>query len=171
MDISVDTPYGNNRNRTLEVSMEFGEYLKNEKQSENIIRALTDRSCKNSNTSLTDKDINRDLATLGDAIIKLRLTYKFLDKVDKLSEHKKQYEEDEFLVTKVAKSYGLLEYMRFDKTNVNIIKNYDYNKKTNNNNPHKYIATAVEAMIGAIYLDTLNFIDIDNILDKWMKIN
>ena len=55
----------------------------------------------------------------------------------------------------------MLKYINYDDIDKNILRDYDYkipgktssgkNKKTS---PHKYIATAVEAMIAAIYLET-----------------
>jgi dsRNA-specific ribonuclease len=59
------------------------------------------------------------------------------------------------LVESIARHYKLLEYIRFDKSDKNIPQNYDYKgpSKHGKDSPHKYIATAVEALIAAIYLD------------------
>lgn len=54
----------------------------------------------------------------------------------------------------------MLKYIHYDQIDKNIPQDYDYNKpgKTSGKNKktssYKYIARAVEAMIGAIYLET-----------------
>lgn len=138
----------------------FEEYLE-KKDNENVKRALTAESYKNRDHSLKNKNVAPDLATLGDAIIKLCYTKYFLDKVEQLSKEVEKYVTDERFVTVIAKHYDLLKYINYDDIDKNILRDYDYkipgktssgkNKKTS---PHKYIATAVEAMIGAIYLET-----------------
>ncbi len=56
------------------------------------------------------------------------------------------------------------------------MNNYDYIKpqKTSGGNkkesPHKFIETAVEAMIGAIYLETKDLNEINKLLDSWTKL-
>ena len=48
---------------------------------------------------------------------------------------------------------------------------YDYGEhKGNNHNPHKYIATAVEAMVGAIYKETKDSDSIIEHLKSWMEL-
>ena len=98
-----------------------------------------------------------ELATYGDALLKLAFCKILFDEKDVLNitEEKKKYESDEVLVKVIAKYYKFLEYIRFDKTDENILQNYDYKKpsKKGKDSPHKYIATAVEALIAALYLD------------------
>ena len=138
----------------------FEEYLE-KKDNENVKRALTAGSYKKEHPSLENKDVAADLATLGDAIIKLCYTKYFLDKVEQLSKEVEKYVTDERFVKVIAKHYDLLKYIHYDETDDKIKRDYDYkipgktssgkNKKTSS---HKYIATAVEAMIAAIYLET-----------------
>lgn len=55
----------------------------------------------------------------------------------------------------------MLKYINYDDNDNKIKQDYDYkipsktsSGKNKKSSPHKYIATAVEAMIGAIYLET-----------------
>ena len=153
----------------------FEEYLE-KKDNENVKRALTAKSYKKEQPSLKNKDVAPDLATLGDAIIKLCYTKYFLDKVEQLSKEVEKYVTDERFVTVIARHYDLLKYIYYDKTDNNIPQNYDYNKpgktssgKNKKSSPHKYIATAVEAMIGAIYLETKDLDKISELLLKWKE--
>lgn len=138
----------------------FEKYFKKKKTSEFVKRALRAESYKNVDHELKNKDVATDLATLGDAIIKLCYTKYFLDKVEQLSKEVEKYVTDERFVTVIAKHYDLLKYIHYDQIDKNIPQDYDYNKpgKTSGKNKktssYKYIATAVEAMIGAIYLET-----------------
>ncbi len=53
------------------------------------------------------------------------------------------------------KKYELINYIDFDKDDSKIHHDYYYEEsKAENRNPHKYIATVLEAMIGAIYKET-----------------
>lgn len=154
----------------------FEEYLKKKKTSEFVKRALTAESYKKKHQSLENKDVAPDLATLGDAIIKLCYTKYFLDKVEQLSKEVEKYVTDERFVTVIARHYDLLKYINYDDNDNKIKQDYDYkipgktssgkNKKTS---PHKYIATAVEAMIGAIYLETKALDKISELLLKWKE--
>ncbi len=75
-----------------------------------------------------------------------------LDNSEKLTEERAHYESDKYLVKYVAKQYDLLKHIKKDSKDENLPNDYDYeNNESENNNGHKYIATAVEAMIGAIY--------------------
>ena len=88
---------------------------------------------------------------------------KFVDvideKIDKLSKKIEQYTTDEYLVSVVAKHYDILKYLRFDKDNKSMKADYKYENRTRTEgknkkkNPRKYVATAIEAMIGAIYME------------------
>lgn len=138
----------------------FEEYLE-KKDNENVKRALTAKSYKKEQPSLKNKDVAPDLATLGDAIIKFCYTKYFLDKVEQLSKEVEKYVTDERFVTVIARHYDLLKYIDYDKDDDKILQDYDYkipsktsSGKNKKSSPHKYIATAVEAMIGAIYLET-----------------
>ena len=155
----------------------FEKYLKKKKPSEFVKRALTAESYKKEHPSLENKDVAPDLATLGDAIIKLCYTKYFLDKVEQLSKEVEKYVTDERFVTVIAKHYDLLKYIYYYKDDVNIPQDYDYNKpgktssgKNKKTSPHKYIATAVEAMIGAIYLETKDLVKISELLEMWKEL-
>lgn len=165
----------------------FEEYLK-EKENEKIKLALTDTTAvtlKKSGINKKNKEFeavnsqesNKQLSTLGDSIIKFYLCSYFYGKAENISEKKKYYETDEFLVSVIAKHYNILDKLDYDSTK----KPNDYkyikrgktstgkNKKSHND--HKFIATAVEAMIGAIYWINRYgnwFDEISTILKEWM---
>lgn len=146
-----------------------------------VQRALTDKSYKNEYCKLNhieyNEKTNEDLATYGDAVIKLCYLELMLDKEQNLSKEKEKVESDEYLVKVVAKHYDLRKYIKIDSSDSNIKKDYDYinPKKTKGGNkkdsPHKYIATAVEAMIGAIYKEKKDLKRIMKLLDSWRKLN
>lgn len=104
-------------------------------------RALTDSSFKNVDKTISDEKTNTELATYGDAIIKYCLCEILLDDVTNISEKKKEYESNEYLVTKVACCYNLLDRIKRDKTKKP--NDYNYVSKKSSNNPHKYIATVI----------------------------
>lgn len=151
----------------------FSEYL-NKKESKWIKRALTDKSFKKkyekeNKTPYPDKD-NSDLATYGDAIMKLGYLEILFDKEEKLTIKKSEYESDEYLVKAVAKHYDLLKFIEKDDNDKNKPNDYNYEHKKNKN-PHKYIATAVEAMIAAIYIEEgKNLNSIIPLLEQWRKL-
>lgn len=152
----------------------FLEWLKKKDSSSWVKRALTDSSYKKAfqqkNREQYSNRTNTDLATYGDAIIKLCYTEILLDKSDKLSEEKSHYESDKYLVKYVAKHYDLLKYIRKDVEDENLPNEYDYeNNESENNNRHKYIATAVEAMIGAIYKEKQDLESLKLLLKSWMN--
>ena len=85
-------------------------------------QALTDTSYKNIDHSLSDDDTNAELATYGDAVLKLALCKVYRDKKnagikfsDNLSKWKEKHESDEVLVRVVAKHYKLLKFLKYDK--------------------------------------------------------
>lgn len=112
------------------------------------------------------KATNFALATYGDALLKFALCSLLLDKSEQLSEEKKKYETDKFLIETVAKHYQLLDYINFDRDNTQIPKCYE----TFENENTKYIATTVEAVLGAIYQRNKNFQQICNLVESWMKL-
>lgn len=167
----------------------FEEYL-NEKENKYIKLALTDTTAVTLNKNginkknekfedVNSQESNKQLSTLGDSIIKFYLCSYFYWKAENISEKKKYYETDEFLVSVIAKHYNLLNKLDYDSTK----KPNDYNyikcgktstgKNKKSHNDHKFIASAVEAMIGAIYLinkDDDWFKEISIILKGWMTI-
>ena len=85
-------------------------------------QALTDTSYKNIDHSLSDDDTNAELATYGDAILKLALCKIYRDRKnagiefsDNLSKWKEKHESDEVLVRVIAKHFKLLEFLKYDK--------------------------------------------------------
>lgn len=158
----------------------FEEYL-NKKDNEYVDLALIDKSYKSyikkgvkknepnyKDVNSFDKD-NLDLSTLGDAIIKFVYVNLFIDdnKIKMLSKEIEKYITDKYFITKVAKKYDILKHLKYDKSDSNMHTDYEY--KDNGN--RKFIATAVEAMIGAIYLineDGNWFDEISTILKEWM---
>ena len=127
-------------------------------------QALTDKSYKKTPNN-QDCKINFELATYGDAILKCVLCKIYFEREDednfgfkgKLTEWKKQYESDEVLVRVVAKHYKLLKFLKYDKKGNGKPKeqkprNYKH-KGQNDKDRHKYIATAMEACIAAVYIE------------------
>lgn len=159
----------------------FEEYLGKKESSTWVKRALTDKSYKNEYKRINEKDykgkINKDLATYGDAVIKLCILELKLDNTDKLTNDKSFIESDENLVKVIAKHYKMLEYIRVDDNDKKIKHDYDYIKppkttgKNRKRSPHKYIATAVEAMIGAIYKEEGKLEPIIELIDSWCKMS
>lgn len=154
----------------------FEEWLIKRDESIWIKRALTAVSYKNLDHSITDNDTAFELATYGDKLISFCYSEIMLDKCKPLSIEIEKYVSDKGWVNVIAKQYHLLRYIRTDKTDNSIVKDYNYQvpKKTSGGNkkesPHKYIATAVEAMIGAIYKETKNIDSIINLLRQWISL-
>ena len=155
----------------------FEEWLGKKDNSEWVQRALTARSYKKVNHNLKDKDIAFELATYGDALIKFCYAEIFLDNCKQLSIEIEKYVTDERWVNVIARHYSLLGFIRYDENDESIKKDYAYIKptktksgKNKKESPHKYIATAVEAMIGAIYLETKKIKPITELLNSWRKL-
>ena len=148
----------------------FEEYLSKEKEYDLIKRALTDKSLKHKNHSLENKDTNKELATYGDSIIKFCYSKILFDKVENITVEKQKIESDKYLVDVVAKHYDLIPKIYKDDDD-NLAIDYKYDKyKSKNRNRSKYIATAVEAMIAAIYIITNELDPIIELLDSWRKL-
>lgn len=159
----------------------FEKWLNN-KESLWIERALTDSSynsyrcrCVNKKNSRYEElhtalPVNTDLATYGDAVIKLCYLELMLDNEKQLTVEKSKVESDEYLVNVVARHYDLLSYIKKDKGDNKLPNSYDYkNYNGTNKNPCKYIATAVEAVIGAIYKETKRLDIIIELLKSWRQ--
>lgn len=147
----------------------FEEWLCKEKEHTLIKRALTDLSFKNVDHSiLENKETNVELATYGDAVIKLCLSELFLDKVENITTEKEKYESDDYLVRHVAKHYEMIGHIRFDRGDKN--RPQDYGEGISDKLPesYKYLATAVEAVIGAIYKETHDLKAITKLLETWI---
>ncbi len=138
--------------------------------------ALTSKSYKHiyeqeNKKQLSNFQDNSEMATYGDALLKFALCkILFEENVKNITEAKKNYECDEVLVKIVAEHYGLLSDIHCDRDDDNIPKDYDY-RKGKNGSPHKYIATAVEALLAAYYLDHHeNFDSVVKIVRCWKKL-
>ena len=139
----------------------------NEKDEVWRTRALTAKSYKNIDHDLKDTDTNEELATYGDALLKFALCEMLLDDNDPngLSESKKNYESDRVLVKEIGSHYDLIKRLRFDVANSRIPQNYDYEDDS-----HKYIATAIEALLGAHYKIYGDFSAVRTIVKEWKSI-
>lgn len=155
----------------------FAEYLQNGSGKWHT-RALTDKSMQG------DRDesvTNVTLATYGDALLKLALCELLLDRFEELTIEKAKYESDVSLI-KVAEHYGLLNYLNFNRANPRFPQDYDCRKMDpsfsqskkerirTHNRRRKYIATAVEAVLGAMYKDHRDFGEIVEVVRGWMEI-
>ena len=150
----------------------FKLWLDKKDNNETIKRALTDNSLRNVNHELKKSDTNLELATYGDAIIKMCLSKLLLDDVSNITLEKSKYESDKFLVERVAKKYDLVKYIKKDNKDERMPNDYNYGDgRKKNNNPRKYIATAVEAMVAAIYQETNDLDSIIDLVDNWRKLN
>lgn len=148
----------------------FEEYI-TEHKDDSECRALTYRSYGEvykleHHEVLKPIQHNFELATYGDALLKFALCALLLDKCEKLSEEKKKYECDKFLIEVVAKHYKLLNYMKFDRNDTKILQCYELSENKNT----KYIATTVEAVLGAIYQEHNDFKAICELVESWTKL-
>ncbi len=153
----------------------FKKWLNKENESNWIRRVLIDSSYKNEfqreNREEYKGQINTDLATYGDALIKFCYSEILLDESEKLTEERAHYESDKYLVKYVAGHYNLLKHIIKDKKDPNLPNDYNYeNNASENKNRHKYIATAVEATIGAIYRVEPDLESLKSLLKSWMKL-
>ena len=90
------------------------------------------------------------------------------NKIEKPTEEKKKYESNKALVL-IAEKYDLIKNIKTDGNRVN---NYDYDNKKNKSkkgNKCKYIATCVEAIIAAIYINTGNLDELKELVCDWMN--
>ena len=161
----------------------FEIWLNKKNESKWIKRALTDPSFNNFRKRGVKQDnpefeelnppleTNTDLATYGDALIKFCYSEILLDKVEQLSVKRAKLESDKFFVSVIARHYDLIKYIDRDKDDSKMPNDYDYGEhKGNNHNPHKYIATAVEAVVGAIYKEIKDLNSIIELLKSWMEL-
>ena len=144
----------------------------NNKDSKLIKIALTDKSYKNyyqrKHKAEYKGKTNNDLSTLGDAVISLCYIDLLYGDCKELSEERKKYVTDKVIVSVVAKHYGLINYINRDKDDKIIPNDYDYKKGKRSR--HKYIATAVEAVIGAMYKEGVALENIKELLKEWKNL-
>lgn len=132
-------------------------------------RALTARSYRSVDRSLSEEETNEELATYGDALLKLAYCELLLDKVDHLSVEKAKYENDRVLVRVIARHYDILRYLRYDEKNKSIPSDYDLVKREDDDN-YKYIATAVEALLGAHYKEYRDYETVLKIVARFKEL-
>ncbi len=147
----------------------FIKYLQ-QKDNELIKRALTDTSYKKFFQQKEKAEFkgktNEELATLGDSLLKTILCARYLDEKTHLSKSIEPYITDKVLVEVIAKKYDLIKFIDFDINDSLIPKNYEYSE---NEETHKYIATAVEAVLGAIYLRNNSLEELQEIIENWIN--
>lgn len=138
------------------------------------LRALTDKSYKKTSNN-QDCKINFELATYGDAILKCALCKIYFERENidnfgfkgKLTEWKKQYESDEVLIKFIARHYDILNFLNFDSGDTKKLQDYKYEDK-NAKRRYKYIATAMEACIAAVYLENGEN-EVIEIVKQWIQ--
>ena len=139
------------------------------------LRALTDKSYKKTPNN-QDCKINFELATYGDAILKCALCKIYFERENKdnfgfkgkLTEWKKQYESDEVLIKFIARHYDILNFLNFDSGDTKKPQDYKYEEK-NAKRRYKYIATAMEACIAAVYIENGES-EVVEIVKQWIKL-
>ena len=146
---------------------DFDDYLKGE--SPNLKRALTDRSYRKY-TNDHALPFNDYLSTLGDAVLRLCLT-DLLSGGDGVSIARQMDECNESLASVIAR-------LLYDKNDPTKGKGYDWDRNESrsvgNNrkhNPQKYLADAVEALLGAYYLDRdRDMVLMNELVSEWMEL-
>ena len=145
-----------------ELLLEFNIDIENEL----IQLALTDKSYKN---VLQEKfkqvsviETNDRLATLGDGVLKAVQTfYLYKNETRYITNIRQSIESDKFLVG-IAEKLDLLRYLKCNQSDGQ--RKNDYHTKNTYfytfDTSQKYIATAVEALIGAVFLVSNNSFEI-----------
>lgn len=143
----------------------FEEYLR-KTDNELVRRALTDRSYQAYLREKVKKDdpnhfavnqpipTNFKMATFGDTVLKMFITEHIWDMSANPTAERALLESDLVLVEVIGRHYEILNFMHYHETDRNIPHHYNYlSFKQRERNRCKFIATCVEAMIAAIYLD------------------
>lgn len=75
-------------------------------------------------------------------------------------------------MTRIAAYYNIREHLLFDSEDENKIHyGYTYQGRQGNNNPQKFLATAMEALLGAYYLDhNESMKEVEPVVRGWMEI-
>lgn len=167
---------------SLEQNDLFGDWLKREDTSNLISKALTDKSYKDiyreiNKCEMDDYNTNFEMATYGDSILKMGLmTILYEKEIKKPTEVKKKYESDEALVKYIASHYNILSKIKYNRNKI-LVDNYDYDSNykydkngKKNGNHCKFIATCVEALLAAIYMETKDMDVILKIINYWIEI-
>lgn len=153
----------------------FSDCLRRLKRKHLIHRAFTDRSYinflsnnKKSNNTKPSISCNSDLATYGDAVLKLAFCDVLYDSVEQLTNEKKKYESDKNLVEVIGKRYDIIKCLKVDRDDSNMPKDYVWRGQKDQS--HKRIATCLEALIGAIFMIDRDIEEIIEIARFWKKI-
>lgn len=150
----------------------FSDCLRRLKRRALIHRALIDRSYKS--YLLRQKSLaiqcNSDLATYGDAVLKLAFCDVLYDSVEQLTNEKKKYESDKNLVEVIGKRYDIIKCLKVDRDDPNMPKDYVWHGQGQKDRSHKRIATCLEALIGAIFLIDRDIEEIIEIARFWKRI-
>ena len=160
----------------------FEYWLDKEDSSNLILKALIDKSYKviyreMNKCEMEDFSANFEMATFGDSILKMGLMKILNEKgIKKPTEVKKKYESNEALVKYIAPHYNILDKIKYNKDKI-MINNYDYDSNyiyykngKKKGNRCKFIATCVEALLAAIYLETNDMDVILKIINRWVEI-
>lgn len=150
----------------------FSDCLRRLKRKHLIHRAFTDRSYINflSNNTKPSISCNSDLATYGDAVLKLAFCDILYDSVEQLTNEKKKYESDKNLVEVIGKRYDIIKCLKVDQNDPNMPKDYVWHGQGQKDRSHKRIATCLEALIGAIFKIDRDIEEIIEIARFWKKI-
>lgn len=150
----------------------FLEWLNNNREHDALKDASYRKTYQKENhlpDTTNSLSVNTKLATYGDAVLKLALCELLWDNKEQgLSEEKKKYESDRVLVEIVGKHYDILKYLKFDEEDPKMPRDYDYPEEDNRKGKkYKYIATAIEACLGAIWMEMKDFEKICKIVKDW----
>ena len=152
----------------------FSDCLRRLKRRSLIRQAFTDCSYKNfllknkklNNTKLSIQ-CNSELATYGDAVLKLAFC-DVLYGVDRLTIQKEKCESDKNLVEVIGKRYDIIKCLKVDRDDSNMPKDYVWRGQKDQS--HKRIATCLEALIGAIFMIDRDIEEIIEIARFWKRI-
>ena len=154
----------------------FSDCLRRLKRRSLIRQAFTDCSYKNfllKNKKLNNTKLpiqcNSELATYGDAVLKLAFC-DVLYGVDYLTQEKENYESDKNLVEVIGKRYDIIKCLKVDREDPNMPKDYVWHGRGQKDRSHKRIATCLEALIGAIFLIDRDIEEIIEIARFWKRI-
>ena len=133
--------------------------------------ALTDSSYRKK-TDNHELEHNERLGTLGDAVLRLAISsIIYPDKLQNISEKRQKYESDKILVTAIGRHYDILKRLNYDDEDDNKGIGYEWKDDKEDAHRKKYIATAMEACLGAFYMDRGESIaEAKNVVKRWMDL-
>lgn len=150
----------------------FESYLKLQ-ENPLIQAALTDASfrCEYQRTTkcIYTGATNAGLATLGDALLKAALCEILFSEGEHRLSACTAYLTNQVLVEKIGAHYDIVRYLRYDQRNPYREETSWYQERYPQFHP-KWIATAVEAVLGAIFLISGRRSSVLSVVRIWMKI-